>query len=109
MTRKILILFLVTFAVIFCHYYNQHKILINGKEAARLQDEIKSYREMNQNLMAENYQLSSRERIQELAYVQLGMFYPDNYDHVYNIQMDKDKENFLLIDYIVPSVEALNK
>ncbi|MBN1949293.1 MAG: cell division protein FtsL, partial [Candidatus Cloacimonetes bacterium] len=107
--RKILILFLATFAVIFCHYYNQHKILINAKEVTRLQDEIKSYREMNQNLTAENYQLSSRERIQELAYSQLGMFYPDNYDHVYNIQLDKAKENFFLIDYIVPSVEALNK
>ena len=68
----------------------------------------KSYKEVNLFLINQNCKLSSRERIQKLAFEKLDMIYPEDNKNIYNIKMDKKKETFCLIDYIVPSVEALN-
>jgi cell division protein FtsL len=74
-----------------------------------LTDVYKSNQDINLNLITVNSKLGSRERIQKLAYEELGMFYPIDNANVHNIKINSRKESFCLIDYIVPSAEALIK
>jgi len=109
MSRKIFLLIVILFCTIFCHFYNKHKIMIDSRNYNRLQEELKSCREQNYFLIHENCRLSSRERIQELAVNKLDMYLPKDPTNTYTIKIDRDKDSFCLIDFIVPSVEALTQ
>ena len=63
----------------------------------------------NLNLITLNSKLSSRERIQRLASQNLDMFFPTDNGNVHNIKFDSKKKIFRLIDYIVPSAEAITR
>ncbi|MCK4696008.1 MAG: hypothetical protein KAT74_09605 [Candidatus Cloacimonetes bacterium] len=108
MSKKIFLLIILLFTVIFSHFYNKHKIMIYKRQITRLYESYKSYKEVNLFLINQNCKLNSRERIQKLAFEKLDMIYPEDNQNVYTIKMDRKKETFCLIDYIVPSVEALN-
>ncbi|KQC10689.1 MAG: hypothetical protein APR54_11730 [Candidatus Cloacimonas sp. SDB] len=109
MSKKIFLLIFIFFGIIFCHFYNKHKIMIDSRKCEELQEQLKSYREQNYFLITENCRLCSRERIQMIARKELGMIYPQNPDNIYTIKIDDKKNSFCLIDFIVPSVEALTK
>ena len=109
MNKKAIVFILVVFIFIFSHYYNKHKILDYARQCNKLTDVYKSNQDINLNLITVNSKLGSRERIQKLAYEELGMFYPTDNANVHNIKINSRKESFCLIDYIVPSAEALTK
>lgn len=109
MSRRAVVLTVLFFVIIFVHYHNQHKILAFSREANDLLETYKSQKDINLDLVSINSQLGSRERIQNLAYERLGMFYPEDATSVHNIMMNSRQETFCLVDFIVPVAEALTK
>jgi cell division protein FtsL len=109
MNKRAVILIVIFFAIIFVHYQNQHKILSYSRDANDLLETYKSQKDINLDLVTINSKLGSRERIQNLAFDQLGMTYPESADCIHNIMMNSRKETFCLVDFIVPCAEALTK
>ncbi|MFC1887236.1 cell division protein FtsL [Candidatus Cloacimonadota bacterium] len=109
MNKKFFLLILILFALVFSHFFNKHHIMIDSRKCDQLMQQLKSCREQNNVLINENRRLCSRERIQELAINQLGMSHPTDLNSTYTIKIDKEKNKFCLIDFIVPSVEALTQ
>ena len=106
--KVIVILLLIVFSI-FSHYSNKHMILNYGRKLDESREQYQAQKVDNLNLITTNSKLSSRERIQRLASQRLGMFYPINNDNVHNIRFDNKKNTFRILDYIVPSAEALNR
>jgi len=109
MNWKVIVIVLLIVISIFSHYNNKHKILDYGRKLDESRELYQAQKVDNLNLITTNSKLSSRERIQRLASQRLGMFYPINNDNVHNIRFDNKKKTFRLIDYIVPSAEALTR
>lgn len=109
MNRRIMILVFIICLSIFSHFYNQHRILSDARLTDELSETLKNQKDINLNLVTINSKLGSRERIQKLAYENLGMFYPQDATSIHNIVMKKKNDTFCLVDYIVPSAEALTK
>ena len=109
MNWKVIVIALLIVISIFSHYSNKHKILDYGRKLDESRELYQAQKVDNLNLITTNSKLSSRERIQRLASQRLGMFYPINNDNVHNIRFDNKKKTFRLIDYIVPSAEALTR
>lgn len=109
MNWKVITIVLLIFVSIFCHYSNKHNIIVYGRKLDESKEFYQAQKVDNLNLITANSKLSSRERIQRLASQQLDMFYPINNDNVHNIRFDNKKKTFRLIDYIVPSAEALTR
>ena len=109
MSKRAVILIVIFFAIIFVHYHNQHKILGYSRETSDLMETYKSQKDINLDLVTANSKLSSRERIQNLAYNELDMSYPEDATSVHNIMMNSREETFCLVDFIVPSAEALTQ
>jgi len=109
MNWKVIVIVLLFIVSIFSHYSNKHKILSYGRKLDESRELYQSQKVDNLNLITTNSKLSSRERIQRLASQQLGMFYPANNDNVHNIRFDNKKKTFRILDYIVPSAEALTR
>ena len=108
MRKKLLLVVVLFFVAVISHYVNNHLIFKMSRRIDNVQTKIDSLSEINLNLLSKNSQLSSRERIQELAITQLGMFYPQSNSNIYDINWDKEKGQFCLSDYIIPSVQALD-
>jgi len=106
--KVIVILLLIVFSI-FSHYSNKHMILNYGRKLDESREQYQAQKVDNLNLITTNSKLSSRERIQRLASQRLGMFYPINNDNVHNIRFDNKKNTFRILDYIVPSAEALTR
>ncbi|MCF7793763.1 MAG: cell division protein FtsL [Candidatus Cloacimonetes bacterium] len=109
MKIRLLILVVLILTSVFVHYQNQHKIMSYSREINEINETLKSAKDINLDLVTYNSTLGSRERIQKLAYEQLGMCYPSDATEVHNIVMNSDDETFCLVDFIVPSAEALTK
>lgn len=109
MTRKLLLIIVLVFTAIIGRFVNNYVIFQMSRQMDQIQTKIDSYSEIHVILLSENSQLSSRERIQELAITKLGMFHPHNNNNVYDINWNKEKGQFCLIDFIIPSVQALDK
>lgn len=102
-----ILIIILLFVTIFVHYYNRYGILQNNRNNERLSKQLAKLERINKKLSAENSYLSSRDYIETLARNKLDMFYPEDDEHVHNIGYNEDDNSFKLIDYIVPSVEAL--
>ena len=109
MNRRVVLLIVLFFMIIFVHYNNQHKILGYSRETNELLETYKSQKDINLDLVTTNSRLGSRDRIQKLAYEKLGMNYPQDASGVHNIMMNSRKETFCLVDFIVPVAEALTR
>ncbi|MBT4575660.1 MAG: hypothetical protein HOK80_10240 [Candidatus Cloacimonetes bacterium] len=109
MNWKIIVIAALLIASIFCHYSNKHKLIINGRKLDESRELYQAYMVNNLDLITLNSKLSSRDRIQRLASDNLNMFFPADNESVHNIKFDNKKETFRLIDYIVPSAEALTR
>lgn len=107
MNWKIIIIVSLIFVSIFSHYSNKHKILVYGRKLDESREFYQAQKVNNLNLITLNSKLSSRDRIQRLASENLDMFFPTNNENVHNIKFDNKEKTFRLIDYIVPSAEAL--
>jgi len=105
---KIVVLIIVIFGCLYSHYCNHHFILQSGKKIESFSGKYKGEKDKNLRLLAENSNLCSRERIQNLAITKLNMFCPKNTDNVHTIFINDDK-TFRFVNYIVPSAEALTK
>jgi len=109
MNWKVIVIVLLIVISIFSHYSNKHKILDYGRKLDESRELYQAQKVNNLNLITTNSTLSSRERIQRLASQRLDMFYPINNDNVHNIRFDNKKNTFRILDYIVPSAEALTR
>ncbi len=109
MKKRILLLVVLIFISVFIHYQNQHKILGYSHQINEIEQTLQSVKDINLDLVTYNSSLGSRERIQKLAYEHLGMTYPTDAGKVHNIVMNSRDETFCLVDFIVPSAEALTK
>ena len=106
--KKIIILIVLIFACVYSHHLNKHVILNSRRKIDSYNTQYKSEKDFNLVLLAEFSKLSSRERIQDIAFSKLNMFYPKNNENIHTIMINADK-TFRLIDYIVPSAEAITK
>ncbi len=109
MKYKITAFLIIFFTTVFFHYYNKHKIIKFERETNRLIEIYNSKKDLNLNYLNINSKLCSRERIQKLAIEELNMFFPNNTNNIHNIKIDNRKETFCLIDFIIPSAQALTK
>lgn len=109
MKTRLLILVVLILVSVFVHYHNQHKILSYSRRISDINENLKSAKDINLDLVTYNSTLGSRERIQKLAYEQLGMCYPNDATDVHSIVMNSQDETFCLVDFIIPSAEALTK
>jgi cell division protein FtsL len=107
MTKRIVITLLFISLVVFFHYQNNYNILKYSRNANELKEVLKSKNDINIQLITVNSKLSSRDRIQKIAFEKLGMFFPLTKEKVHTIKISKKDNQFCLIDYIIPSVEAL--
>ena len=109
MNWKVITFVLLIFVSIFCHYSNKHNIIVYGRKLDESQRLYQAHKVNNLDLITLNSKLSSRDRIQRLASQNLDMFFPTGNENVHNIKFNNKKETFRLIDYIVPSAEALTR
>lgn len=109
MNWKIIVIIFLVFVSIFFHYSNKHSIIVHGRKIDESQELYQACKVDNISLITMNSRLSSRDRIQRLAAEHLNMFFPADNENVHNIKFDNKKETFRLIDYIVPSAEALTR
>ncbi len=107
MNKKIFLLFLLILGIIYFHFVNKHQILKYNHQIENQQLQITSLKELNLYNLIENNKLSSKERIEKLAADKLDMFYPMNPETTYNISFDDKDQSVRLINYFVPSAEAL--
>lgn len=109
MNWKITVIIILALVSIFCHYSNKHNIIVYERKIDETEEIYQAYKVDNLSLITLNNKLSSRERIQRLASENLNMYFPTNNENIHNIKFDNKKETFRLIDYIVPSAEALTR
>lgn len=109
MNWKVMVIAALIVVGIFCHFCNKHIIINNGRELDAVRQEYQAQKVENLSLITKQSRLSSRDRIQKLASAKLDMFFPTNNDNVHTIKFDTKKKTFRLIDYIVPSAEALTR
>jgi len=109
MNWKIIVIILLVFVSIFFHYSNKHSIIIYGRKIDESRELYQACKVDNISLITMNSKLSSRDRIQRLASDNLNMYFPEDNDNIHNIKFDNKKKTFRLIDYIVPSAEALTR
>ena len=109
MNWKVIVIILLILVSIFSHYSNRHKIIVYGRQLDESRELYRAQKVNNSNLIILNSKLSSRDRIQRLASQNLDMFFPTDNENVHNIKFNNKKETFRLIDYIVPSAEALTR
>ncbi|MCD4652080.1 MAG: cell division protein FtsL [Candidatus Cloacimonetes bacterium] len=92
----------------FVHFFNQHQILKMEKETKKLSRLWERQKIINQDLKLQYNQLSSRERIEKLALEQLGMIYPKQSTEKLRY-VAASRQGFSMIDFFVPSAEALTR
>ncbi len=109
MNWKVIVIAVLILVSIFCHYSNKHKIIVYGRQLDDARELYQAQKVNNLDLITLNSKLSSRDRIQRLASQNLDMFFPTDNENVHNIKFNNKKETFRLIDYIVPSAEALTR
>jgi cell division protein FtsL len=107
MTKRIIVVIFIVSLAVFFHYQNNHHILKFSRKANELKEVLKSKNDINIQLITVNSKLSSRDRIQKIAFEKLGMFFPITKENVHTIKINKKDNRFCLVDYIIPSVEAL--
>lgn len=105
--KKIVLIGLLITSTIFLHYYNHHIIINTSRQNAKLEDIRKVKEQVKNSLLTHNGSLSSRSRIQKLAIEKLDMV-ACTPNEVINIIKNKKDNTFCLVDYFVPSVEAMN-
>ncbi len=113
MRKKLVLLAVFVSLLVFAHYYNKHNILNSEKEIARLEKVCAAERLLNSDLKLDYIRLSARERIQKYARQNLDMVLPDQADnsvhYVKETRLNDETKRFSLIDFFVPSMEALTK
>ncbi len=109
MSKKIIILILIIFSLIYFHHHNKYQIFQYSREIEQLSDQFKSVKSTNLSLLSENGKLCCRERIQKIASDKLKMFYPVDAKNVHTVIVNSKDETFRLVDYFVPSAEAITK
>lgn len=107
MRKSIIVIVLMIFLSIFCHFYNKHVIFQTARENIELEDILNSKKDLNRNLRMENIDLNSLARIETIAMSELNMIYPENDKDRHTILFDESKQMFSLLDFFIPTVEAL--
>ena len=106
MKIKLLIIFVCFIGAIYFNFSNKHQVIISSQRIETLLEELQSKQEINQDLLATNSKLLARNRIKKLASEELGMLFSSVAPQTIGIG---EEDNYRLIDFLVPTVEALNK
>jgi cell division protein FtsL len=112
MQMKVTLFILCAILTIFLHFMNEHSIVQSTREYTRLEKLLNAERTINTELWIENNELTSRDRIAQIATSQMGMVCPktDGNAVVYIKESEsKDKVLFSLIDFISPEAQALTQ
>ena len=109
MIKKLSLIIFIVILSLFFHYFNKHKILKYRREIGQLQENYGYIKAANAKLITDNNQLRCRGRIVRLAIDELGMTFPAEDARIHNIKFDPDRNTFCLIDYIIPSAEAITR
>lgn len=90
---------------LYIHNYNKSKILSYNFKYEKYAAELEGLNSLNQDLISERSTLvvSALQHAEE----DLGMTNSKNNDYIKNISYNDKKDVFRMIDFIVPSVEAL--
>jgi cell division protein FtsL len=106
MKIKLIIILLCAIGALFLNFTNKHYIIKSTQEIEELKKILYSYEEINQDLLATNSKLLARDRIKKLASEELGMIFSTTIPQTISIS---DDEDYKLINFLVPTAEALNK
>ena len=109
MFRKLTVIIILIVLSLFFHYYNKHKILQYRRKLSDMQESYEYIRAVNSQLITTNNQLRCRGRILHLAQEELGMSFPIESNEPHIIRFDPDRKTFCLIDYIIPSAQAITR
>ncbi len=104
--KKVAIISAMIVAVIFLHHYNEHIIIKITRSYNKMNESYLSQDQTRQSLLIKNSSMSSRSRIQRLASENLDMV-ATNPNEVIHIIRNKKNQTFCLVDYFVPSAEAI--
>ena len=107
MKKNLILIFIFISGVIFLHHFNAHTILRTEKKSVTLKKEINSLKTENCDLIMANNNLIDRKRIEKLAKDQLAMILP-KHNNEYLHYIKKDKKNYSLTDYFIPSLDAIH-
>jgi cell division protein FtsL len=97
------------FLSVFCHFSNKHVIYKTARENIKLAEIVASKKDLNRTYQAENIELSALARIEHIAIQELGMEYPNNKLARHTILYNESKQTFSLLDFFIPTVEALTR
>ncbi len=107
MRKSAIVIVLMIFSSIFFHFYNKYIIFKTARENIELEDILNSKKDLNRNLRMENIDLNSLARIESIAMSELNMTYPEKDNERHTILYDESKQMFSLLDFFIPTVEAL--
>ncbi len=113
MRKKLVLLSVFVAFLVFMHYFNKHHILNCEKDIVQLEKICAAERLVNSDLKLEYIRLSARERILKYAEQKLDMVLPDQSNnsvhYVKETRLSDETKRFSLIDFFVPSMEALTR
>jgi cell division protein FtsL len=104
--KKLALVALVIIVAIFSHYYNKHVILHSSRQLDKMNTEIYSLKEINLELLNQNFDLKAHSRIVHLAKTRLEMI-PIQKENTTIVSIDNATKKYYLIDYFIPSAEAI--
>ncbi|MFO7896206.1 MAG: hypothetical protein R6U84_04670 [Candidatus Cloacimonadales bacterium] len=106
MKLKIFLIIIISLIAIFMNFMNKHQIMQYSSKTEMLLKVMQSKQEINQDLLSANSKLLARDRIKKLASEELGMIFADSTP----LTIARDgKSRYKLIDFLVPTAEALNR
>lgn len=106
MKIRFLLIFLVIILAIYMNFINKHEIMKFSEQTESALKILQSRQEVNQDLLSVNSKLLARDRIKKLASEELNMIFAESTP--LNIGRD-DNNRYKLIDFFVPTAEALNR
>ncbi len=106
MKIKLIVIFLSAIGALYFNFTNKYYIIKSTQRIEELKKTLQSYEEINQDLLATNSKLLARDRIKKLASEELGMIFSTTVPQTISISEDDD---YKLINFLVPTAEALNK
>jgi cell division protein FtsL len=107
MNRFFIIVVFLVLVSFFFHFYNKHVIFQTARENLKLEEMLETKRDLNRSLVSENIKLCSLARIESLAMEKLEMEYPEKDGSRHTILYNETKQTFSLLDFFIPTAEAL--
>lgn len=103
---KIFLISFILLIAIYSNFMNKHKVIKLTQKIDKKVIILQSMQEINQDLLAKNSKLLSRDRIKKLASEELGMFFSSAAPTT--ITENNEKDPYRIINFLIPTADALN-